>query len=69
MKLSPGVYFINILGTIFLYERRFSRLESGFEQTFVQKMRAKNPDEIDSRRKQRNRISSSWKMKNIAYYS
>jgi len=45
---TPGVNFINVLHANFLYERRFGSLESGFEQTFVRKMCAKNVDEIDS---------------------
>jgi hypothetical protein len=48
-RFPLGVNFINILRTNFSYERRFGSLESGFERTFVQKMRAKNVDEIDSR--------------------
>ncbi len=41
--------FINVLHTNVPYERRFGSLESGFEQTFVQKMRAKNVDQIDGK--------------------
>jgi hypothetical protein len=44
---APGVNFINVLRTNLSYKRRFSSLESGFERTFVRKMRAKNVDEID----------------------
>jgi len=49
MKLTPGVNFINVLHTNFSYQRRFGSLKSGFELTFVQKMRTKNVDEIDGR--------------------
>ncbi len=42
-----GVIFINILCAFFLYKRCFGSLRSEFEQTFVQKMREKNVDEID----------------------
>ncbi len=44
-----GVNFINVLRTNFLYKHRFGSLESSFERTFVQKMRAKNVDEINPR--------------------
>jgi hypothetical protein len=43
------VNFINTLRTNFLYEHCFGSLESGFEQTYEQKIHAKNIDEIDDR--------------------
>jgi len=46
-KVSSYVNFINVLRTKFSYKRRIGSLESGFERTFIQKMRAKNVDEID----------------------
>ncbi len=43
LALTPGVNFINV-------QQHIGSLESGFEQTLVQKMHAKNVVEIDGRR-------------------
>ncbi len=43
--VQSGVNFINVLRSNFLYKHQFDSLESGFEQTFVQKMCAKNVNE------------------------
>jgi hypothetical protein len=64
MKLTVGVNFINVLCTNFSYKRRFGSLEFGFEQTFVQKMCAKNVDEIDGRNHHTLNSSSKMLMKN-----
>ncbi len=47
VTLRPGVNFINVLRTNFLYERRFLLLRLAWRQKFVQKMHAFNVDEID----------------------
>jgi hypothetical protein len=51
VKSTPAANFINIIRTIFLYERRFgsffSSVEKAAKTAFVQKIRTYNADEID----------------------
>jgi hypothetical protein len=44
-----GVNFINIIGTNFSYERRFSSYFLALSKKFVRKTRTYNVDEIDGR--------------------
>ncbi len=61
MKLTPGVNFINVFCTHFLYEFLVSSYFSAWHKKFIQKMHPKNVDEIDCCKLQKClEITSSW---------
>ena len=57
---APGVNFINIKCACFSYKRLFFQLRFGFEQTFVQKIRVFNVDEIDGSYQDFDKLTWQW---------